>query len=220
MPAFVGTVGIDYSGARTPNASLKGPRIYMAEGEAPPFEVLPPPSPRKYWMRRGIAEWLVERLAEDAPTLVGIDHGFSFRLRYFETYSLKPDWPSFLDDFQHYWPTDVNPHGAEVWRKRAGEREFLVSAHASQSGGLRAKARVYWGFCALVRRQRILDEDALAEGAGFEPAIRFPAYTLSRRAPSTTRPPLRCLHSRFRLNRRAPKPPWPRIEVQNEFRIT
>ncbi len=32
----------------------------------------------------------------------------------------------------------------------------------------------------------------LAEGAGFEPAIRFPAYTLSRRAPSTTRPPLHC----------------------------
>ena len=31
----------------------------------------------------------------------------------------------------------------------------------------------------------------LAEGAGFEPAIRFPVYTLSRRAPSTTRPPLR-----------------------------
>ena len=31
----------------------------------------------------------------------------------------------------------------------------------------------------------------LAERAGFEPAIRFPVYTLSRRAPSTTRPPLR-----------------------------
>ncbi len=31
----------------------------------------------------------------------------------------------------------------------------------------------------------------LAEGAGFEPAIRFPAYTLSKRAPSATRPPLR-----------------------------
>ena len=30
----------------------------------------------------------------------------------------------------------------------------------------------------------------LAEGAGFEPAIRFPVYTLSRRAPSTARPPL------------------------------
>src|SRR6218665_906974 len=31
----------------------------------------------------------------------------------------------------------------------------------------------------------------LAERKGFEPLRRFPAYTLSRRAPSTTRPPLR-----------------------------
>jgi hypothetical protein len=31
----------------------------------------------------------------------------------------------------------------------------------------------------------------VAEGEGFEPSIRFPVYTLSRRAPSTTRPPLR-----------------------------
>ena len=77
----------------TPTASLKGLRVYLAEGDAPPVEVLPPPSPRKYWTRRGIAEWLVERLAEDAPTLVGIDHGFSFPLRYFEVHGLKPDWP-------------------------------------------------------------------------------------------------------------------------------
>ena len=54
----------------------------------------------------GIAEWLVERLSEGAPALVGIDHGFSFPLRYFETHSLKPDWPTFLDDFQRHWPTD------------------------------------------------------------------------------------------------------------------
>src|SRR5690242_17356697 len=33
----------------------------------------------------------------------------------------------------------------------------------------------------------------LAERAGFEPAKRFPVYTLSRRAPSTTRTPLRKL---------------------------
>lgn len=31
----------------------------------------------------------------------------------------------------------------------------------------------------------------MAERQGFEPWRRFPAYTLSRRAPSTTRPPLR-----------------------------
>ncbi len=33
----------------------------------------------------------------------------------------------------------------------------------------------------------------VAEGGGFEPPRRSPVYTLSRRAPSTTRPPLhRC----------------------------
>ena len=37
----------------------------------------------------------------------------------------------------------------------------------------------------------IVTKGNLAEGAGFEPAIRFPAYTLSRRAPSAARPPLR-----------------------------
>ena len=31
----------------------------------------------------------------------------------------------------------------------------------------------------------------MAEGEGFEPSIRLPAYTLSKRAPSATRPPLR-----------------------------
>jgi hypothetical protein len=35
-----------------------------------------------------------------------------------------------------------------------------------------------------------MDQVPVAEGAGFEPAIRFPVYTLSRRAPSTARPPL------------------------------
>jgi hypothetical protein len=78
----------------------------MAEGDTPPVEIPPPPSPRKYWTRRGIAEWLVEGLAEDVPTLVGIDHGFSFPLRYFEAHGLQPDWPTFLDDFRRHWPTD------------------------------------------------------------------------------------------------------------------
>jgi hypothetical protein len=106
MPAFDRYIGIDYSGAETPTASLKGLRLYLAERDVPPVEVLPPPSLKKYWTRRGIAEWLVDKLAEDKPTLVGIDHGFSFPLRYFERHGLKPDWPAFLDDFQHHWPTD------------------------------------------------------------------------------------------------------------------
>jgi len=106
MTTFARYIGIDYSGAKTPTASLKGLRVYLDAGTQPPVEVLPPPSPRKYWTRRGIGEWLVERLAEDVPTLVGIDHGFSFPLRYFEAHGLKPDWPTFLEDFQRHWPTD------------------------------------------------------------------------------------------------------------------
>ena len=106
MSAFTRYIGIDYSGAETPTASLKGLRVYCADSGAQPLEVQPPPSPRKYWTRKGIAEWLLERVAEDAPTLVGIDHGFSFPLRYFETHRLLPDWPTFLDDFQRHWPTD------------------------------------------------------------------------------------------------------------------
>jgi len=106
MTVFQRYIGIDYSGAETPSSSLTGLRIYLAEGNSAPEEVQPPPSPRKYWTRRAVAEWLVQRLAESPPTLVGIDHGFSFPLRYFEKHGLQPDWPAFLDDFQHHWPTD------------------------------------------------------------------------------------------------------------------
>ncbi len=78
MSAFSRYIGIDYSGAETPEASLKCLRVYCAVGESAANEVPPPPSPRKYWTRRGIAHWLATRLAEDVPTIVGIDHGFSF----------------------------------------------------------------------------------------------------------------------------------------------
>ncbi len=106
MSAFTRFIGIDYSGAQTPTASLKGLRVYLAEGDGLPAEVPPPPSSRKYWTRKGVAHWLVKRLSEDVPTLVGIDHGFSFPRRYFEVHGLEPDWPAFLDDFQRHWPTD------------------------------------------------------------------------------------------------------------------
>ncbi len=105
-PAFVRYIGIDYSGAETALSSLKGLRVYMAEGDGPPEEIPPPPSPRKYWTRRGIAEWLVAILPSGIPTLVGIDHAFSFPLVYFEVHDLAPDWQVFLDDFQLHWPTD------------------------------------------------------------------------------------------------------------------
>ncbi|ESY88039.1 hypothetical protein X739_05870 [Mesorhizobium sp. LNHC220B00] len=42
-PAFARTIGIDYSGTETPTASLKGLRVYLAEDDELPVEVLPPP---------------------------------------------------------------------------------------------------------------------------------------------------------------------------------
>ena len=106
MPMFNRVIGIDYSGAQTAESSLPGLRVSMAEADASVAKVFPPERPRRYWTRRGVAEWLLARLSEDLPTLVGLDHGFSFPLQYFEAHGLKPHWPSFLDDFQRHWPTD------------------------------------------------------------------------------------------------------------------
>jgi hypothetical protein len=106
MPTFDRIIGIDYSGAETPTAGLKALRVFASDGLGAPVEVAPPPSPRRYWTRKGLAHWLVEQLIDGPPTLVGIDHGFSFPMRYFEVHGLEPDWPRFLDDFQRHWPTD------------------------------------------------------------------------------------------------------------------
>ena len=130
-PTFARTIGIDYSGAETPTASLKGLRVYLAEGDGIPVEVPPPPSVRKYWTRKGIAEWLIERLGEDLPTLVGIDHGFSFPLLYFEAHGLLLDWSTFLDDFQRHWPTD------EVHTYVDFVRKGLVGNGAARAGNSR-----------------------------------------------------------------------------------
>jgi hypothetical protein len=108
-PRFNRYIGIDYSGAETPESSCKGLRVYVAEGIGTPKQVQPHSSPRRYWTRRGLAEWLCEELAADTPTIVGIDHGFSFPLEYFDRHSLPRDWPSFLLDFQKHWPTH-EPH--------------------------------------------------------------------------------------------------------------
>lgn len=131
MTAFTRYIGIDYSGAEVPTASLKGLRVYEARPDAVPVEVPPPPSPKKYWTRKGIAHWLVEELSGDVPTLVGIDHGFSFPLRYFEVHGLQPDWSVFLDDFQRHWPTDEDNTYVDF------VRDGIVGNGAARSGNTR-----------------------------------------------------------------------------------
>ena len=105
-PLFQRYIGIDYSGAQTSDSGLAGLRIYVASASNEPTEIIQPVVGRKHWTRRAVAEWLCEELAKDIPTLVGIDHGFSFPFAYFEKYSIPLNWPTFLDDFQQHWPTD------------------------------------------------------------------------------------------------------------------
>jgi hypothetical protein len=105
MPQFARYLGVDYSGAGTPSRSLSGLRVYSATPGAEPAEVPSPVRRRKFFDRRGLAEWLAVNLREGPPTLVGIDHGFSFPIRYFEAHRIPADWPAFLEDFTVHWPT-------------------------------------------------------------------------------------------------------------------
>ena len=132
MALFSHYIGIDYSGAEVAASSLKAIRVYAATPSAEPKEVLPPPSPRKYWSRRALAEWLVEQLSSGDPTIVGIDHAFAFPMAYFERHGLALDWPAFLDEFQRHCPTDENIYVDFVregvdgcWSKVAGDPSWL-----------------------------------------------------------------------------------------------
>lgn len=98
-------IGIDYSGATTPTQSLPGLQVYTAVDDEIPASWPPPASPRKYWTRRGLAEGLAKPLVDGKPTLVGIDHGFSFPAAYFERHGVPKIWDAFLDDFCAHWPT-------------------------------------------------------------------------------------------------------------------
>src|SRR5580692_1101446 len=63
--------------------------------------------------------------------------------------------------------------------------------------------------------------NALAEGVGFEPTIRFPVYTLSKRAPSATRPPLRARRAQYSHGTRHDNPQGgrPRRQRRNLLRF-
>ena len=116
--AFKRVIGIDYSGADTANKGLAGLAVYRVEGDGPAHGVVFPSKRTKHWTRRKIAQWLIEQLERgDQPTLVGIDHAFSFPERYFNKYpEARGDWDTFLDDFCKYWP---------IWRKTKKGKEWL-----------------------------------------------------------------------------------------------
>ena len=97
-------IGIDYSGAEYPTSRIRGLQVYAAQPNGEPCPVRPAP-PARNWSRQELAHWLLAELRHGEPLLIGIDHGFSFPLGYFERYGLG-SWPAFLDDFCRHWPTD------------------------------------------------------------------------------------------------------------------
>lgn len=100
-------IGIDYSGAKSPTNRIKGLQVYAAQPNGDPCPVRPQP-PARNWSRQEVAHWLLAELRRGDAVLIGIDHGFSFPLGYFERYGLD-SWPAFLQDFCRHWPTD-HPH--------------------------------------------------------------------------------------------------------------
>ena len=102
-------IGIDYSGTDKPVRSIGGLAVCTVDADGNSDFPDPLKTDVENWNRKDVARWLVKRLQEqNTPTLVGIDHGFSFPIDYFRRYHhlLEGNWDYFLDDFQEYWPTD------------------------------------------------------------------------------------------------------------------
>ena len=122
-PPWQRFIGIDYSGAADGWTRLPGLRVYLATLAAEPAEIRPDPSrPGRHWTRQEVAQWLLDRLREPPPTLVGIDHALSFPLAYFERYQLPLDWQTFLRDFVAHWPVDQPGVTVESIRRRGPQR--------------------------------------------------------------------------------------------------
>lgn len=97
-------IGIDYSGAETPESRLKGLQVYAADRQTPPTKIRPPKSGVKNWSRREVTQFCQQALQGDESVIIGIDHNFSLPLSYMERYGLH-NWEVFLRDFMHHWPT-------------------------------------------------------------------------------------------------------------------
>jgi hypothetical protein len=149
--AFTAHIGVDYSGASTPRRRLRGLRVYESRVMGEPREIRPTPHPSWHWTRRDLAEWLVQRLRADTPTIVGIDHAFSFPRHWFDVHSVPADWLAFLEDFQRHWRTDDDVarvmdarrrlHGTDVARE--GNARWLRAtedAASREQGGPRPKS--------------------------------------------------------------------------------
>ena len=97
-------IGIDYSGAQSPQSRLKALQVYSAGRDGEPERVFPPVAGTKNWTRQEIAQFCAEAIESDQNAIIGIDHGFSFPHTYLRR-NFIDSWDQFLDDFMRHWPT-------------------------------------------------------------------------------------------------------------------
>lgn len=114
MPRFQTHIGIDYSGAATPETRLPGIRISTARGGAVA------PGKGTHWSRRDAAGWLLEVLEKTGPAIVGIDHGFSFPLAWFDAHGVEKNWGAFLAAFCRVCPANRPGSRVDGFRGKPG----------------------------------------------------------------------------------------------------
>lgn len=98
MNSFDIYIGIDYSGAGLPTASLKNLQVYMAKNGLSTKKIYLNNPKNTNWSRKEVALWLVDRLQQNERCIVGIDHCFSFPCTFMKKHKIKT-WDAFLIAF-------------------------------------------------------------------------------------------------------------------------
>ena len=104
MSKFQRYIGIDYSGAKTPEWRIKDLQIFEATCEHGPEKVTTSTEGAKNWNRQEVTAHCLKALEGVGQVIIGIDHGFAFPLSYIRRYRLT-SWDDFLHDFIRHWPT-------------------------------------------------------------------------------------------------------------------
>ena len=127
MTDFQRYIGIDYSGAKTPEWRLKALQIFEASCDCEPQKMSTPTEGAINWSRLEVAQYCHRSLESGESVIIGIDHGFSFPLSYMQRYGIE-SWDEFLDDFMRHWPTADSDSYVEEFREgnpRSGDPSEL-----------------------------------------------------------------------------------------------
>ena len=123
-------IGIDYSGAGTPESRQSGLRVFSSTPGCAPKQIDSPDSPlgrRHNWTRRGLATWLRAQKLGRERFVVGVDHALSVPREYLDVFELR-SWDGLLLDFVQHWPTHMKGQTVEALRvgnPRLGNAEWF-----------------------------------------------------------------------------------------------